>query len=108
MFILPCPVELRRDVVAEAHKDEAPANPDPERLRDLEASLRNWLKRADIEDGVKLGTTEKHAAELRDARRKTQRNGSVITSNGARLGQRQLGCRSRLTRIPPPFEQPFS
>ncbi len=35
-----------------------------------EATLHNWLKKADIEDGARPGVTEKEAAELRDARKR--------------------------------------
>ena len=32
--------------------------------------LANWLKKADVEEGVKPGVTEKESAELRDARKR--------------------------------------
>jgi transposase len=35
-----------------------------------EATLHNWLKKADIEDGTRSGVTEKEAAEFRDARKR--------------------------------------
>jgi transposase len=35
-----------------------------------EATLQNWLKKADIEDGKSPGVTEKEAAELREARKR--------------------------------------
>jgi len=35
-----------------------------------EATLHNWLKKADIEDGVSPGVTEKEAAELREAKKR--------------------------------------
>ncbi|MGA7207223.1 MAG: hypothetical protein WBX27_21625, partial [Specibacter sp.] len=35
-----------------------------------EATLHNWLKKADIEDGTRPGVTEKEAGELRDAKKR--------------------------------------
>jgi len=37
-----------------------------------EASIYNWLKQADIDDGVRPGLTEKEAEELRDVKRRNR------------------------------------
>ena len=66
----PYPVEFRRDVVAVASKGEAPLIRIARDFGISEACLHNWLKKADIEDGVKVGTTEKDAAGLRDAKKR--------------------------------------
>jgi transposase len=48
----------------------------PRSLRSLgtsespEATLHNWLKKADIEDGTRPGVTAAEAAELRDAKKR--------------------------------------
>ena len=65
----PFPAEFRRDVVAVARKHEAPISQIAKDFGISEATLHNWLKKADIEDG-RLGVTEKEAAELRDARKR--------------------------------------
>ncbi|MDQ0820489.1 transposase [Arthrobacter sp. V4I6] len=65
----PFPAEFRRDVVAVARKDEAPVSQIAKDFGISEATLHNWLKKADIEEGARPGVTEKEAAELRDARK---------------------------------------
>jgi transposase len=35
-----------------------------------ESCLANWLKKADVEDGVKPGVTEKESAELSEAKKR--------------------------------------
>jgi transposase len=66
----PYPVEFRRDVVAVARKHEAPLAQIAKDFGISEATLHNWLKKADIEDGVSSGVTEKEAAELREAKKR--------------------------------------
>ena len=66
----PFPAEFRRDVVAVARKHEAPISQIAKDFGISEATLHNWLKKADIEDGARPGVTEKEAAELRDARKR--------------------------------------
>ena len=66
----PFPAEFRRDVVAVARKHEAPISQIAKYFGISEATLHNWLKKADVEDGVRPGVTEKEAAELRDARKR--------------------------------------
>jgi transposase len=57
----PYPIEFRRDVVAVARKGEAPVAQIAKDFGISEATLHNWLKKADIEDGIVPGTTEKEA-----------------------------------------------
>ena len=64
----PFPAVFRRDVVAVARKHGAPISQIAKDFGISEATLNNWLKKADIEDGARPGVTEKEAAELRDAR----------------------------------------
>ena len=66
----PYPAEFRRDVVAVARKHEAPLAQIAKDFGISEATLHNWLKKADIEDGVSSGVTEKEAAELREAKKR--------------------------------------
>ena len=48
----PFPEEFRRDVVAVARKREAPLTQIAKDFGISEACLHNWLKNADIEDGI--------------------------------------------------------
>lgn len=66
----PFPAEFRRDVVAVARKHEAPISQIAKDFGISEATLHNWLKKADVEAGVRPGVTDKEAAELRDARKR--------------------------------------
>ena len=66
----PYPPEFRRDVVAVARKHEAPLNQIAKDFGISESCLMNWLKKADVEEGVKPGMTEKEFAELRDAKKR--------------------------------------
>lgn len=64
------PVELRRDIVAVARKREASLGQIAKDFGISEACLHNWLKKADIEDGLTPGVTEKDTAELRGAKKR--------------------------------------
>ncbi|MFB7860316.1 transposase [Rhodococcus qingshengii] len=66
----PFPEEFRRDVVAIAHKREAPPNQSAKDLGNSEPTLRNWHENADIEDGGQPGTTKEESAELRELRKR--------------------------------------
>jgi len=66
----PFPAEFRRDVVAVARKHEAPIAQIAKDFGISEATLHNWLKKADIEDGTRPGVTAAEAAELRDAKKR--------------------------------------
>jgi transposase len=64
------PEEFRRDVVAVARKREAPVAQIAKDFGISESCLSNWLRKADIEDGVKPGVTATESAELREARKR--------------------------------------
>jgi transposase len=66
----PFPAEFRRDVVAVARKHEAPIAQIARDFGISEATLHNWLKKADIEDGTRPGVSVAEAAELRDAKKR--------------------------------------
>ena len=55
----PYPIELRRDIVAVARKREASLSQIAKDFGISEACLHNWLKKADIEDGLAPGVTER-------------------------------------------------
>ena len=66
----PYPAEFRRDVVAVARKREASLAQIAKDFGISEATLHNWLKRADVEDGVRPGLKEADASELRESKKR--------------------------------------
>ncbi|TDB69409.1 IS3 family transposase [Micromonospora sp. KC723] len=66
------PLEFRRDVVAVARKGEAPIAQVAKDFGISEACLHRWLKLADVEDGVRPGSTSSESAELRELRRRNK------------------------------------
>ena len=53
----PHPTEFRDDVVAVARRGEAPVAQITKDFGISESCLRNWLAKADVEDGVRPGVT---------------------------------------------------
>ncbi|MGY1945136.1 IS3 family transposase [Nocardia asiatica] len=66
----PFPEEFRRDIVAVARKGEAPLTQVAKDFGISQSCLKNWLKRADIEDGARPGATPDESTELREARKR--------------------------------------
>jgi transposase len=66
------PLEFRRDVVAVARKGEAPLSQIAEDFGISESCLHRWLKLADVDDGVRPGTTSSESAELRELRKRNR------------------------------------
>ncbi|MET8354234.1 MULTISPECIES: IS3 family transposase [unclassified Micromonospora] len=66
------PPEFRRDVVAVARKGEAPLSQIAKDFGISESCLHRWLKLADIDEGVRPGTTGSESAELRELRRRNK------------------------------------
>src|ERR1039458_8117340 len=60
------PAEFHRDVVAVARKREGPVNQIAKDFGISEATLHAWLKKDDIEEGVRPGVTEADTKELRE------------------------------------------
>ena len=89
----PHPKEFRDDVVAVARKGDASI---PEVARDFgisESCLRNWLSKADVEDGRRPGVTEKESAELRELKRRNrllEQENEVLRRAAAYLSQANL------------------
>jgi transposase len=91
----PYPREFRDDVVRVARSRE----PDV-MLKTIaadfgisESCLANWLKAADVEDGVKPGVTAAENAELREAKRRIrllEQENEVLRRAAAYLGQANL------------------
>ncbi len=66
----PYPTEFRDDVVAVARRREAPLSQIAKDFGISEATLHNWLKRADIEDGVRPGMKQAETEQVRAQRRR--------------------------------------
>ena len=66
------PQEFRDDVVRVAQRRDTPLNHIARDFGISEATLHNWLKRAEIEEGVRPGLPEKDAAELRELKRRNK------------------------------------
>lgn len=91
----PYPQEFRDDVVAVARGREPGV-----RLKQIaedfgisEATLSNWLKTADVEDGKRPGITNEAAEELKELRRRTkllEQENEVLRRAAAYLSQANL------------------
>lgn len=87
------PKEFRDDVVAVARRGEASI---AEVARDFgisESCLRNWLKSADVEAGVRPGTTRQESDELRELKRRNrllEQENEVLRRAAAYLSQANL------------------
>jgi transposase-like protein len=91
----PYPREFREDVIRVARNREPGV-----RIKDVaadfgisESCLTNWLTAADVEDGVKPGTTAAENAELRAAKRRIrllEQENEVLRRAAAYLSQASL------------------
>jgi transposase len=89
----PHPKEFRDDVVAVARKGQAPIAQIAADFGISESCLRNWLRQADVEDGVRPGTTAAENSELREAKRKIrllEQENEVLRRAAAYLSQANL------------------
>ena len=68
----PYPAEFRADVVRVARKREATYAQIAKDFGISEATLHAWIKKADVEDGVRPGLKETDAAELRELKKRTR------------------------------------
>jgi transposase len=66
------PAEFRRDVVRVARKREAPLGQIARDFGIAEATLHNWLKRADVDEGFRSGLTTADKAELREVKKRNR------------------------------------
>ena len=84
---------VRRDVVAVARKREAPLKQIAQDFGISDATLQNWLKRADIDEGVRDGVTSSEQKELREARKRVkllEQENYILRRAAAYLGQQTL------------------
>jgi len=66
------PKEFREDVVRVARQGDTTFAQLAQDFGISEASIYNWIKQADIEDGVRPGLSEKEAEELRAVKRRNR------------------------------------
>jgi transposase len=91
----PYPREFREDVVRVARNRE-PGQHIKQIAADFgisESCLTNWMKAADVEDGIKPGTTAAENAELREARKRIrllEQENEVLRRAAAYLSQANL------------------
>ena len=91
----PFPREFREDVIRVARNREPNV-----RIKDIakdfgisESCLTNWLAAADVEDGIKPGTTGAENAELREAKKRIrllEQENEVLRRAAAYLSQANL------------------
>lgn len=91
----PYPQEFREDVVAVARARESGVTLE-QLAKDFgisEASLTNWLKQTDVEEGRKPGQTREEAAEVRELKRRNrllEQESEVLRKAAAYLSQANL------------------
>tara|TARA_B100000678_G_C18179679_1_gene490630 strand:+ start:216 stop:509 length:294 start_codon:yes stop_codon:yes gene_type:complete len=91
----PFPKEFREDVVRVARKRD-PKTTLEEVAKDFgihATTLTSWLKKADVEEGVKPGMTEDQASELRELKRRNrllEQENEVLRRAAAYLSQANL------------------
>jgi len=66
------PAEFRRDVVAVARRKDAPMSQIAKDFGISESCLHNWVKRAEIEEGVRDGLTIAEEAEIRELKKRNR------------------------------------
>jgi len=89
----PHPKEFRDDVVAVARKGEAPIVEVAKDFGISESCLRNWLAKADVEEGHRPGRTAAESAELRELKRRNrllEQENEVLRRAAAYLSQANL------------------
>lgn len=87
------PKEFRDDVVAVARRGDAPIAEVAKDFGISESCLRNWLKTADVEDGVRPGMTRRDSDELRELKRRNrllEQENEVLRRAAAYLSQANL------------------
>jgi transposase len=84
------PLEFRRDVVAVARRKEAPMSQIAKDFGISESCLHRWVKRAEIEDGVREGLTLAEEAEIRELKKRNrllEQENEVLRRAAIYLGQ---------------------
>ena len=66
------PKEFRDDVVAVARRGEAPISQIAKDFGISEQTLHNWLKKADVEDGIRPGMKQAESDQLRELKKRNR------------------------------------
>ena len=66
------PAEFRRDVVAVARRKEAPLSQVAKDFGISQSCLVRWVRRAEIEDGVRDGLTHAEEADIRELKKRNR------------------------------------
>lgn len=96
----PHPQEFRDDVVNVARNRE-PGQTIKQIASDFgiaESCVRNWMRRADVEDGARPGSTAAENAELREAKKRIrllEQENEVLRRAAAYLSQANLPSKGR-------------
>ena len=89
----PHPKEFRDDVVAVAREGESPLAQIAKDFGISESCLRNWLTKADADDGRRPGVSASDSAELRELKRRNrllEQENEVLRRAAAYLSQANL------------------
>jgi transposase len=84
------PEEFRRDVVAVARGKEAPLSQVARDFGISESCLHRWVRRAEIEDGVRDGLTLAEEAQIRELKKRNrllEQENEVLRRAAIYLGQ---------------------
>jgi transposase-like protein len=86
----PYPKEFRDDVVAIARRRETSLAQIAKDFGISETCVQNWVRKAEVEDGIKPGSTSAENLELREARKRIrllQQENEVLRRAAAYLSQ---------------------
>jgi transposase len=89
----PYPKEFRDDVVAVARTGHAPISQIAKDFGISDATLHNWLKKAEVEEGLRPGLTDAERTELREVKKRNrllEQENEVLRRAAAYLSQANL------------------
>lgn len=89
----PYPEEFRRDVIAVARRGEIPLTQVAKDFGISEGTVTNWLRRADIDDRVRSGSTTAENVGLRELRKRNRlldQENEILRRAAAYLSQAHL------------------
>jgi transposase len=89
----PYPKEFRDDVVAVARTGHAPISQIAKDFGISDATLHNWLKKAEVEEGLRDGLTDAERSELREVKKRNrllEQENEVLRRAAAYLSQANL------------------
>ena len=89
----PYPKEFREDVVRVARQGDAPISQIARDFGVSDATISNWLKAADVEEGKRSGVTRAESDELRELRKRNkllEQENEVLRRAAAYLSQANI------------------